>query len=128
MLIDYRDIKKILLMPFFLLCLASVSLAQIPDDGDETFIMEELPQEQSQMEITYEDEIKNEELPENTLTSTKENYSDYKIQHAHRGSDGSYRLTLNLEGEDLFVFYGADGEFLRIEQDIEEESINNDWR
>lgn len=108
--------------------ISAVASAQLPEEKRDISQMEALPQEQNQLEVTYDDEIKENEIPENILLSVKDNYDNYKIDTAHRGSDGSYRVSLKQKDESIHVFYSAGGEFLRIEQDTEDASINDDWR
>ncbi len=108
--------------------LSTATFAQIPYEQREAPPMEQQPQEQKQLVISYEDEIKENELPEAIRDSKKETYPDYKVSEIYRGSDGSYKLKLEKGDEKIAIFYSAEGEFIRLEEDKNEDSINDDWR
>ncbi len=117
------------LIALFSLGLSPAIFAQLPKEKRESPPMEQLPQEQRQTIINYEDEIKKDELPESISISVKENYGDFEITEIYRGSDGSYKIKLKKGDRKLAAYYNSIGEFLRIEEDlIEEEKINDDWR
>ncbi|SRR5690554_511173 len=120
--------NRVLPLMVILSMLSSSIYAQIIEEQRTDSSLEARPQEQNQLEVTYEDEIKENEVPENILLSVKDNYDEYKINRSHRGSDGSYRIALVKEDEKIFVFYSAAGDFQRIEQEAEDASINDDWR
>ncbi len=111
-----------------MLWLPVTTIAQVQKVERQAPPMEQLPQEQNQLVVSYEDEIKEDELPEKVYTSIKENYKDYEITDIYRGSDGSYKVALEKEENKIAAFYDAGGEFLRIENDKQEEEINDDWR
>ena len=90
--------------------------------------MEAQPQGQRQLAISYEDEIEKNELPEGIHESLYETYPEYEISEVYRGSDGSYKVTLEKGDERIAAFYNAVGEFLRLEEEKNEDSINDDWR
>ena len=119
---------KVLPLVLFLSLISYSMYAQFPEEQRVVSSLEAMPQEQNQSEVTYEDEIKENEVPENILLSVKDNYDEYKIDKSHRGSDGSYRIALEKEDEKIYIFYSAGGDFQRIEQETEDASINNDWR
>ncbi len=108
--------------------LSKTTFAQVQTPERQVPPMEQLPQEQNQLAVDYDDEITKDELPESVVKSINENYSEYKISEAHRGSDGSYKVKLENEETNIAAYYDAGGEFLRIEQDKPEETINDDWR
>ncbi len=81
-------------------------------------------------DVKYEDEIKNNEIPEGVVNSLKSTYPDHEITTAYKGSDGSFKIRLTLNEEKIAAFYNATGEFLKLEEDKEEdeESTNEQWR
>ena len=106
----------------------TVLFAQLPQEQREAPPMEQQPQEQMQREIAYEDEIEEDELPEAVVTSVKETWADYEINEIYRGSDGSYKVNLGRGDEKVTAFYDSVGEFLRVKEENEEDTINDDWR
>lgn len=114
----------------FSLGLSNTTFAQIQKVERQAPPMEQLPQEQNQLVVSYDDEIKEDELPESVIESINSNYPGFQLAKTYRGSDGSYKIQLENEEKKMAVFYGAGGEFLRVENYIEEddETINDDWR
>ncbi len=112
----------------FFLWFSTDALAQLPQEERKTPPMAVQPQEQMQLAVSYEDEIEKNELPERIQKSIDETYPDYKILKLYRGSDGSYKTRLEKGDEKIALFYNSDGEFLRLEDDKSEDTINDDWR
>ena len=106
-----------------------VTSAQVSIEKREEPPMEQLPQEQNQLAVNYNDEIKEQELPEGIRESVRETYPAFKMTEIFRGSDGSYKINLEQNEQKLAAYYNAMGKFLRIEKNNkEEETINDDWR
>ena len=121
--------KGVLVLYLVIIGTAITGRAQLPEEQRNGAVMESVPQEQNQQVIVYSDEIKEREIPEDIITSVKENYLDYKITEAFRGSDGSYKIGLEKNKREVLAFYSAGGEFLRIEMESDENTIiNDDWR
>ena len=104
------------------------ALAQLPYEKREAPPMEQLPQEQNQRVISYDDRIEEDELPEGIVDSVENNYKDFKISEVFRGSDGSYKVIMEQDNKKVAAYYNPRGEFLKIEEDKDEESVNDDWR
>lgn len=66
--------------------------------------------------------IKTDELPAAVNKSLKEGYSDYTVDQAYKGSDGSYKVDLSKATEKVSVYFNADGKFLKIEQAAKEDT------
>ncbi len=119
-----------LAMILFFLDFSNTTIAQIQKVERKAPPMEVLPQEQNQLAISYDDEIKKDELPETVLSSVKDNYSGFELAQTYRGSDGSYKVKLEKGNEKMAAFYNAAGEFIRVENELEKDdaTINDDWR
>lgn len=117
-------------MILLFLVLSNTALAQVQEVERHAPPMEASPQEQNQLAVTYNDQIKHGELPESVVSSIQNNYNSFKLAEAYRGSDGSYKIKLEKEQEKLAVFYDAGGEFIRVENSNgkEDDNINEDWR
>lgn len=120
---------KVFILVLIIAGFSSVTYAQLPQEQREAPPMEQLPQEQMQREILYEDQINKDELPEGVKESLKDTWPDYEIVVSYRGSDGSIKVNLEKGDEKVAAFYDAEGGFLRVEEDNDEdEIINDDWR
>lgn len=122
---------SLILSILLLMGLTNITVAQKQKVERTAPPMEQLPQEQNQLAVSYDDEIKEDELPEPVASSINNNYSGFQLSKIYRGSDGSYKIKLEKEDEKLAVFYDAGGEFIRMEHENDkkdDESINDDWR
>jgi hypothetical protein len=129
----YTGSKKgglILVMMVLFIVFSNNTMAQIQKVERNAPPMEQLPQEQNQLAVSYDEEIKEDELPESVISSINDNYSGFELAKIYRGSDGSYKIKLEKEDETMAAFYDAAGEFIRVEDktDNEDETINDDWR
>jgi hypothetical protein len=111
---------------FIISTLPVIVLAQDSEVKRQTVV--EYSQKHLEGKIVYDDEITEKEIPEGIMNSLKNSYPEYKIASAFRGSDGSYKIMLALKNEKVAVFYNVDGDFLKLEADKEEETINEQWR
>jgi hypothetical protein len=120
----------ILATVIFLSGMSTTVVAQHPFEVSKDTLFQELPQQQRQVAVSYDDEIRKNEVPETVTSSVKNSYMDYKITKAYRGSDGSYKLILKNRDEKLAAFYDARGDFSRLEElnEEDEHNINDDWR
>jgi hypothetical protein len=112
-------------------CLHTSLYAQLAHEERKDTLLHTLPQEQKQVAINYDDEIRKNEIPETIASSVENSFTDHTIKKAYRGSDGSYKLVLEKGDEKLAAFYDARGEFSRLEElneDELEENRNDDWR
>ncbi len=77
------------------------------------------PQEQSQItgdgDVDYSREINENELPEMITNSLDEWYPEHEIE-AYRGEDGSYKVKVKNQDEEVAVYYNSQGYFLRDEK------------
>jgi hypothetical protein len=129
-IIVLKHFRKVILVFSVMFCLgvSKFTFAQVPAEERTAPPMETLPQEQNQLAISYEDEIKKDELPEEAAVSLNETYPGFEITEIFRGSDGSFKVRLKKDQEKIAAFYDAGGDFIRVEDDVEEETINDDWR
>jgi hypothetical protein len=124
----YKHFRIVVLSIVFCLGVSKFTFGQIPAEKRTAPPMETLPQEQNQLAVSYEDEIEKDELPEEATASLNETYPRFKITEIYRGSDGSFKVRLKKDNETIAAFYDARGDFIRVEEDIEDETINDDWR
>lgn len=118
----------IITLNMLLIFATTSAIAQVQKEERHAPPMEQLPQEQNQLVVVYDDEIKEDELPDPVISSIGDNYQSFEIKEAFRGSDGSYKINLEKQDTKVAAFYDAGGEFIRIEKDNQEETINDDWR
>jgi hypothetical protein len=125
------QVKKSFLYIRTLLCFllfTTGAFAQIPQEERADPPMEQLPQEQRQLAISYDDEIQLKELPAEIHDSVNENYPEHKIDEVFRGSDGSYKIKMEKGDKKAILFYSAGGNFLRLEETHGENSLNGEWQ
>lgn len=61
-------------------------------------------------------EIKSEELPAAVTTALSKDYSGFKVNHAFKGDDGSFKVLVSNESTHYALYYGADGNLIKAEQ------------
>lgn len=107
-------------------------------EGDDTNTMDgtAVPQEQNlstgDAGINYSEEVKKKDLPDNVSESIEEMFPEHDIKEAYRGDDGSYKVELKNDDENVAVYFGSDGNFLRNENldsmlKDDNKDTNQDW-
>jgi hypothetical protein len=78
-------------------------------------------------EVKY-DKIDVSEVPETVSSSITQDYAGYEISKAFVGDDGSYKVKLKSDSEKVTVFYDSQGQFLRTEEDRDDdEDADGGW-
>jgi hypothetical protein len=73
------------------------------------------------------DKIDVSEIPETVSSSITTNYAGYEISKAFVGDDGSYKVKLKSDSEKVTVVYDEQGQFLRTEEDKDDEDAGGGW-
>lgn len=68
------------------------------------------------------DKIEISELPETVSSAIENDYAGYTVSEAYEGTDGSYKVKLDYNGEETVVFYSEDGTFQKVGGDKEWDS------
>ena len=79
-------------------------------------------------DVDYSEEIEENELPESVTTSLDEIYPDHDIEQAYRGDDGSYKVKVKNQDDEVAVYYDSEGLFYREEKvNDDNKDTNQDW-
>jgi hypothetical protein len=122
------NIIKIIIIGFLMSVIPVFVSSQNLEEPRQTLI--EYTDEDTEDNVQYDDEIKEQEIPEGVFNSVKHSYPDHKVATAYRGSDGSFKILLSNKDEKIAAFYNAAGDFLKLEEekDEHEENTNEQWR
>lgn len=85
----------------------------------DTVVKEEVPILLAQEKVTYT-KIEVAQLPEKVSAAVTAKYEGYVIKEAAKGSDDSYKLTIEKGDTTLTVYFNEAGEFLKEEASQEE--------
>jgi hypothetical protein len=111
------------------------NMQTLPEDRQEHMRTQEegaFPQEQNQLgddvEVEYEEEIEETELPATVTTSLETMYPDHEIEKVYRGTDSSYKVKVKNGDEKSVVYYDANGTFVKEkDKDEKDKDENKDW-
>ena len=88
--------------------LATPQMSRASQPFDKTVVMQN-------KEVKYT-EIKSEDLPEAVTNSIAKDYSGYAVDEAYKGDDGSYKVLVSNKTTKYTLFYGKDGNLIKVEQ------------
>lgn len=79
----------------------------------------------AQDEVTYE-EISKDELPEVITTKLSDAFKDYTVNKTYKGSDGTFKVEVNKNDSDWYIYFDKEGTVFKKEEKKDDEGTTKE--